>query len=383
MRPFEVQWSEAQIARLRQRLRETDLPPAPPGSGWRFGADADFMERLRLHWIEDYDWRAAMESLNRYPQFVTRIDGQDIHFLHVRGECEGRRPLLLTHGWPGSILEFFHLIEPLAFPSRHGGQAEDAFDLVIPSLPGFGFSGRPAAPIGQRATAGLWRKLMTEVLGYPRFLAQGGDWGSMVTSWLGVDHGDVVCAIHLNMLGLGSTAPPQNEAEQRWLEAVQTAQQSLWGYAMLQMFKPQSLAWASADNPLGQAAWLIERFHDWSDLRRRGFEELYSLDFLLNNAMLYVATGSFASALWYYAGLAQDGFAIMPDGLRCRTPTAYANFSADAMMPAPPRSRVELSYEVTRWSDFAEGGHFAALECPQQYLQDVREWGREVWPASR
>ncbi|MBD8561828.1 epoxide hydrolase [Pseudomonas fluorescens] len=380
MRPFLVQWSEEQIAQLRQRLRGTSLPQAPADSGWEFGADFRFMETLRHYWNEDYDWRIAMAKLNRYPQFITTIDGLNIHFVHVRGESKGRRPLLLTHGWPGSQFEFYHLIESLAFPSLHGGHSEDAFDLVIPSLPGFGFSGRPDGPIGQRATASLWRKLMTEVLGYPQFLAQGGDWGSIVTSWLGVDHGDVVSSIHLNMFGLGSTAPAQNESEQQWFNAVQIAQQRMSGYAMLQMFKPQSLAWAAADNPLGQPAWLVERFHDWSDLRHRTFEEIYPLDYLLTNIMLYVITGSFTSSLWYYVGLARDGFCILPSGLRCETPTAFANSPADTMMPPPPRTRVELTYRVTQWTDFAEGGHFLAFERPQEFLQDVREWGRDIWP---
>ncbi|MEM5386424.1 epoxide hydrolase [Paraburkholderia phymatum] len=382
MTPYKVEWSEANVAAMLERVRSTTLPPAPPGSAWTYGCDAAFLERVRSYWLDEYDWRAAQENLNRFPQFTTRLGECEIHFVHVRGESEGRRPLLLTHGWPGSHFEFWELIEPLAFPSRFGGRPESAFDLVIPSLPGFGFSGKPPGPIGQRATAALWNELMTTVLGYPQYLAQGGDWGSVVTSWLGLDCAASVRAIHLNMMAFRSHAPSQNEDEQRWMEATQLAQIRYGGYSALQMSKPQSLAWATADNPLGQAAWIIERFHDWSDLRRRTFEQVHPLDELLTNVMIYVMTGSFVSAAWYYAGVVQDGFCMLPPGVRCETPTAYASFSGDALMPPPPRSRFELLYRLTRWTDFSEGGHFAAMEQPRAFLDDLRTWASECWPLS-
>lgn len=374
MQSFEVKWSADEIKEVLDRVEAIRLPPAPAGSGWTYGCDADFLEKLRRHWVGKFDWRAAMAELNRYPQFVARIGDLDIHFLHVKGESQGRRPLLLTHGWPGSHYEFWKVIEPLAFPSRFGGKAEDAFDLVIPSLPGFGFSGKPAGPTSQRATAELWNTLMTEVLGYREYLAQGGDWGAIVTSWLGLNHSGSVKAIHLNMLGFRSQQPAQNEAEGKWMQMAQMAQMRYSGYAALQMSKPQSLAWATAGNPLGQAAWIVERFHDWADLRRRSFEQVFSLDELLTNVMIYVMTGSFVSAAWYYPGVVQDGFTILPPGTRCMTPTAYADCSGDALMPAPPRSRVELVYNLNRWSTLPEGGHFAAMEVPQSFVEDLRGW---------
>lgn len=380
MTPFRVQWSETDINAMLQQVRDFKLPPAPANSGWTYGCDAAFLERLRNHWLHNYDWRAAMQNLNRFPQFTANVGGLDVHFVHVRGEGRAPRPLILTHGWPGSHFEFWRLIEPLAFPTRHGGRAEDAFDVIVPSLPGFGFSGKPPGPSGQRVTAGLWNELMTRVLGYSQYLAQGGDWGAVVTSWLGVDHGAHVRGIHLNMPGLRSQTPPQNEAEQRWMEASQMAQLQLSGYSALQMSKPQSLAWAAANNPLGQAAWIAERFHDWSDLRSRSFEEVHPLDELLTNIMIYIMTDSFVSAAWYYPGVVQDGFCIMPAGERCETPTAYAALPGDSLLPTPPRSRLELIYNLTRWREFSEGGHFAAMERPAEFLQDVREWAREIWP---
>jgi len=375
---FKVEWSEAEVARVLRRVRECRLPPVLPGMGWHLGCDAGFLHQVQQYWVESWDWRGAMANLNRYPQYRAEVDGLDIHFVHVVGEAGGRRPLLLTHGWPGSHFEFWEVIEALAFPSRHGGRAEDAFDLVIPSLPGFGFSGKPQKLLGQRATAGLWNKLMTEVLGYSRYRAQGGDWGALVTSWLGHDHAPAVSAIHLNMLGMRSMDPPQNEAEQVWAKQSEMARGKLGGYAALQITKPQSLIWATADNPLGQAAWILERFHDWSDLRQRSFEQVYSMDHLLTNIMIYVMTGSFASAACYYPGVALDGFAVLPHGQRCQTPTAYADFSGDASQPSPPRSRVELTYHLTRWSTAPEGGHFAAMEAPAWFVEDLRAWARAI-----
>jgi pimeloyl-ACP methyl ester carboxylesterase len=379
MNPFQVEWHAVDVARVLSRVQECQLPPAPSDSGWALGCDAQFLERLRRHWLEGFDWRAAVARLNRYPQFIARIEDLDIHFVHVRGEADGRRPLVLTHGWPGSHYEFWKVVEPLAFPSRFGGCSQDAFDLIIPSLPGFGFSGKPPGPLGQRVTARLWHRLMTEVLGYPQYLAQGGDWGAVVTSWLGVDHRPATRGIHLNMVGLRSPLPPQNEDEKKWLETSQIAQMRFGGYAALQMSKPQSLAWATASNPLGQAAWIAERFHDWSDLRQRAFEEVHPLDELLTTIMIYVMTGSFVSAAWYYVGVALEGFCMLPPGKRCETPTAYANFPLDAVLPPQPRSRIELLYNLTRWTDFSEGGHFAAVERPQELLEDLRAWGRECW----
>jgi pimeloyl-ACP methyl ester carboxylesterase len=376
-RAFEVTWSEAEVARVLDRVATTRLPPAPPGSGWTYGCDADFLQGVQRYWTQDYDWRGALDRLNKYPQFVATIDGQDIHYLHVRGESPTPRPLLMTHGWPGSQVEFWDVIEPLAFPSRFGGRAEDAFDLVLPSLPGYGFSGCPAQPLGQRATARLWNLLMTEVLGYPRYLAQGGDWGAIVTSWLGLDHGENVRAIHLNLLAFRHAEPPRDEAEGKWMQTALAAQQSLGAYSALQRVRPQSLAWAAADNPLGQAAWMLERFHDWADLRTRRFEDVFTLDRLVTNAMLYVMTGSFTSALWYYAAMVPEGMLVLPAGTRCETPTAYTDY-ADPLVPAPPRSRAERAYRIERWVQAPAGGHFAAMENPAFFIDDLREWAASL-----
>ncbi len=378
--PFRVAFSPEAVAHVRARVAHYPFPPAPEGGGWAYGCDAAFLSTLCRYWVERFDWDACQAALNRYPQFIAEVDGFRLHFVHVIGEAAGRRPLLITHGWPGSHYEFWNVIEPLAFPSRHGGRAEDAFDLVIPSLPGFGFSGRPARPLGQRATARLFDRLLTETLGYPRYLAQGGDWGALVTSWLGLDHAAHCRGVHLNMVGLRPPGPPQGEAELAWLSQTQAAMQALGAYFQLQASKPQSLAWAMADNPVGQAAWIIERFHDWSDLRERPFEAVYSLDQLLTNIAIYVMTDAFTTSVWYYRALFEEGGAQLAAGQRCETPTAIAAFPGEALYRTPPRSWVERAYNVTRWTDMPRGGHFAAMEAPDLFVEDLRAWGREAAP---
>jgi microsomal epoxide hydrolase len=377
--PFKVDWDAAAIEAVLARVRDYPWPVAPEvPDGWAYGCDGAFLKKLCAHWTDGYDWRGAVAELNRYPQFTARVEDFDIHFLHVVGEAGGKRPLLLSHGWPGSHYEFWGAIEKLAWPSRHGGSAADAFDLVIPSLPGFGFSSKPARPFGQRATARLFNTLMTDVLGYPTYLAQGGDWGALVTSCLGVDHAASARAIHINMIGLRPAGGPKSEAETQWLARSGMAMDMLGAYFRLQASKPQSVAWLGAGNPVGQAAWIVERFYDWSDRRDRPFDEVFSLDQLLTNVMIYVMTGSFTTGAWYYRALMEGGGIALAEGERCETPTAFANFPGETIIPAAPRSWVERAYNITRWTDMPRGGHFAAMEQPDLFVDDLRAWAREL-----
>ena len=379
IKPFSVEWSSDAVGRVLDRVRAYPFPPAPAvEDGWNYGCDAHVLKGLCARWTGGYDWKAAIDDLNRFHQFTVRVEEFDLHFVHVVGEAGGKRPLLLSHGWPGSHFEFWASIEKLAFPSRFGGQASDAFDLVIPSLPGFGFSSKPKRPFGQRGTARLFNALMTEVLGYDRYLAQGGDWGALVTSWLGFDHGAHAQAIHLNMLGFRPIGGPKGDAETAWAARTQAASQMLGAYFQLQVSKPQSIAWRGADNPVGQAAWIGERFHDWSDLRVKPFDQVYSRDQLLTNVMIYVMTGSFTTGAWYYRGLIEEGGIQQLEGKRCETPTAFANFPGEALYQAPPRTFAERAYNITRWTDMPRGGHFAAMEEPDLFVEDVRAWARDV-----
>ena len=378
IKPFEVAWSEEDVGRVLDQVRAYPWPPAPVGGEWNYGTDADYLKKLCAHWTDAYDWRAAVAELNRFPQFKARIEDFDIHFVHVVGEAQERRPLLISHGWPGSHYEFWQVIEKLAFPSRFGGEASDAFDLVVPSLPGFGFSSKPARPFGQRGTARLFNTLMTQVLGYETYLAQGGDWGGLVTSYLGLDHGQHAKAIHLNMFGLRPFGGPTSDEEKAWVAQSQAMMDVLGAYFRLQVSRPQSLAWLAAGNPVGQAAWIAERFHDWSDLSTKGFEDVYPLDRMLTNIMIYVMTGSFTTGAWYYRALLEEGRVFLAEGQRCETPTAYADFPGEPLYKAPPRSWAERAHNITRWTQMPRGGHFAAMEEPDLFVQDVREWGREV-----
>ena len=378
-KPFEVDWSATQIGEVLEKVRHYPWPPVPDvADGWAYGTDGDFLKDICAYWLDGYDWRAAVADLNRFPQFTARIEDFDIHFVHVVGEAGGKRPLILSHGWPGSHYEFWGSIERLAFPSRFGGEAKDAFDVVVPSLPGFGFSSKPAKPFGQRATAGLFNKLMTEVLGYDRYLAQGGDWGAFVTSCLGLDHAAHVKAIHLNMLGFRPPGGPKGPEETAWMTRQNIMMDVMGAYFRLQASKPQSLAWLGAGNPVGQAAWIFERFYDWCDRRHAKFEDVFTKDQLLTNAMIYIMTGSFTTGAWYYRALLEGGGVAMAEGQRCETPTAFANFPGEVLYQAPPRSYAERAYNITRWTEMKDGGHFAAMEQPHAFVADVREWAREI-----
>lgn len=382
-KPFAIHIPDEKLAAIRARVEAYSWFPAPANEqGFAYGMSTPVMQDIQRYWLEQYDWRDAEAELNRWPQFTAEVDGLAIHFVHVVGEAKGKRPLLITHGWPGSVYEFWQAIGPLAFPSEHGGWAEDAFDLVIPSLPGYGFSGKPASPLGQRATAALWDKLMRDVLGYPAYLAQGGDWGSMVTSWLGKNHGTAdgkggCRGIHLNMMAMRPTpALPQTAEETAWLQRSQMMMQMEGAYLMQQATKPQTLAMALMDSPMGTAAWILEKFHGWSDLRERGLLEVYTRDQLLTNVMIYLVNDAIATSVWYYNALFQEGGASLPEGERCETPTAFASYPGEEYILAPPQSWAKRAYNITRWTQLPKGGHFAAMEVPEIYVADVRDWAR-------
>ena len=381
--PFTINIAQDKLDAIRARVEAYHWFPAPEGlPDWQLGMSTPVLKDLQAYWLDTYDWRAEERKLNKYPQFKVEIEGIPIHFLHVVGEADGKRPLLLTHGWPGSIYEFYDAIGPLAYPSEHGGKPDDAFDLIIPSLPGYGFSGKPSAPLGQRATAKLWNTLMQEVLGYDTYLAQGGDWGGMVTSWIGLDHGTHDAkggckAIHLNMIGLRPTpATPQSEDELAWVQRTQMGMQLEGSYFMQQATKPQTLAMSLMDSPMGTAAWIVEKFHGWSDLKDGDLFSVYTRDQLLTNVMIYLVNDAIATSVWYYAAFMGEGGASLPEGVRCETPTGFANFPGETLYTPPPRSWCDRAYNITHWSDMSHGGHFAAMEAPDLFVEDVRSWAR-------
>jgi microsomal epoxide hydrolase len=371
--PFRVDLGDDVLGGIRARLRSATLPTRR-GEGWEHGASIDYLEQFRRYWIDDFDWAAAQERLNAHPQFTATIEGLRIHFYWVRGSGPAARPLLLTHGWPGSVVEFLAALDALAHPEANGGDSADPFDVVVPSLPGFGFSGRPDGVVGPQSTARLWRRLMIDVLGYERFGAQGGDLGSMVTAYLGGEHADVVSAIHLNFVPIRPAPDTELSAEERnWKEEADAYRARELDYFVLQEHRPQTLAVALHDSPLGAAAWMLERLNSWSD---GGVAQAFCIDDLITNLLLYLATGRIESSLWFYRSFLLECEGRTHPADRVEVPTGVAVFPKEMLNGRPPRTWAERDYEVVHWSTMPRGGHFACLEQPELFVRGVREFFR-------
>jgi microsomal epoxide hydrolase len=361
-----------------ERVRGFEWPDAPEGGGWAYGAELATMKQIVEYWLHGYDWYREQDALNRLPHFKARVRDLDIHFIHVRSNSDRRRPLLITHGWPGSILEFMNIIEPLAFPEKHAGKASDAFDLVIPSLPGYGFSGKPAKPISPRTVASYFDELMVGTLGYTNYIAQGGDWGSSVSGWLGYDHPQCR-AVHLNMFGWRAPGvEPETDEEKQAARHAELLFNLEGAYFREQSTKPLTLSYPVMDSPVGMAAWIIEKFHGWSDLDGGRLESAYTKDQLITNVMIYLVTRTFGTSTWLYRGLFEDtsGKPVPPKS-RIEKPVGIARFPKD-LIPFPPRSLVERHMNVTHWTEFQRGGHFAAMERPQDLIEDIRAFARQL-----
>jgi len=366
-RPFKVAVPDAVLERIAARLGLSEVGYAPrDDEPWRHGTSAPYLAELLDHWRTRFDWRRAEERLNAFPQFKAQVEDIEVHFYHVRGSGPAGRAIILTHGWPGSVVEFLRVIDRLAHPERFGGRAEDGFDIVVPSLPGYGFSSRPAAPIGPRRVATLWRRLMVDVLGYPHFFAQGGDWGAAVTSWLGSDHPDVVSAIHVNLL-VGALDGDDSLETREWQAKLNAVRALESGYAQEQATRPQTIGLALADSPLGFAAWVVEKFQRWGDTHG-DIESRFDKDLLLTNIMIYLVNDAVTSAMWMYYGADQEAARYTR---RVDVPCAVALFPAE-FLPIPPRSTVERLVNLQRWTEMPAGGHFAALEEPEDFANDVR-----------
>jgi pimeloyl-ACP methyl ester carboxylesterase len=380
--PFTIAIPEATLQDIRRRVAEFPWHEMPVDGGWEYGANLDYMKSLCQYWLDEYDWREHEAALNQFSHFKAPVDDGhdvlDVHYIYEKGSGPNPVPLLINHGWPGSVVEFMKLIEPLAHPERFGGNVEDAFDVVAPSLPGFGFSGAPPRPFGPRRIAGHLSRLMTDVLGYPKYLAQGGDWGAGVASWLGYDHAPACQAIHINVIVMQHSDGPQTAEEREWSARWEDEQIMQHGYRTQQATRPQTLSYAMMDSPVGVAAWIVEKFHDWSDIRNDDVETAHSKDTMLTNIMVYLVTRTFNTASWIYYGRREEGGRCMShDGTRVEVPTAAALFPAE-MLSWPPRSYVERMYNITRWTEMPHGGHFAALEAPEHLLEDIRAFARTL-----
>ncbi len=378
IQPFHIDIPGETLDRIRARVADFPWHEMPDDGGWEYGTNLDYMKELCAYWVEEFDWRTQEAAINRFSNFIAPVDGIDIHFIHEKGSGPAPLPLIISHGWPGSVVEFLDIIEPLAHPEHFGGSANDAFEVIAPSLPGFGFSGRPPRPIGPRKMADLFDTLMTDVLGYNSYLAQGGDWGGAISSWLGYNHAPACRAIHINIMTMRHPDGPKGREEEAWALEFEREQIMENGYRTQQATKPQTLSYAMMDSPVGVAAWIIEKFNSWSDTDSDNIESVHSKDSLLTDIMVYLVTGTFNTASWIYYGRREEGGRLLsPEGKRVEVPTGCALFPAE-LLSWPPRSYVERVYNVTHWTEMPRGGHFAAMEQPDLLIEDIRAFARTV-----
>ena len=371
--PYRIDIPQGALDDLRDRLGRTRWPDELPGVGWDLGVPLDYLKGLAEYWATTYDWRGQEAALNEFAQFTTIIDDQNVHFLHVRSPEPGALPLLITHGWPGSIAEFLDIIGPLADPAAHGGDPADAFHVIAPSIPGFGFSG-PTHETGWNTVrvAHAWAELMRR-LGYERYGAQGGDTGALVSPELGRIDPEHLAGIHVNNLLTfpSGQLDDLSEADQGRLKLMQHWQNEMAGYASIQSTRPQTLAYALTDSPAGQLAWIVEKFKEWTDPAAELPEDAVDRDRLLTDVSIYWLTATAgSSARLYYEGAKSWGQANEPSAV----PTGVAVFPMDITI----RSIAESQHNIVHWTEFDRGGHFAAMEAPDLLVADVREFFRPL-----
>jgi len=384
--PYTIAIPEAALADLKQRLAHTRLPREPDDANWLYGSNRAYMARFIEHWREQFDWRIWEAKLNGFLNYrvaLLRPDDQTqqvVHFLIEPGSGQesgqrAPRPLLLTHGWPGSVFEFIHLIERLAHPERFGGRVEDAFTVVCPSLPGYGVSMPLHKPISARKVASLWRDLMVKALGFERFFVQAGDWGSIVSSWLGADHPQHVAAMHLNMVPLRPPiTQPLTDEEKAWAALAKKRHAAEGGYFAIQSTKPTTLGYGLSDSPAGLAGWIVEKFHGFPG-GPASKEPPFSMDDMLATISLYWFTDTAATATWmYWATVRAGDLAMKPDEF-ISPPTAFLLPPWDLVPPSPP-GWLERGYNVAQFHVMPRGGHFVAMEQPDAFIEDVQEFFR-------
>ena len=377
--PTTLHIPEPAIVDLRERLARTRFPDQAPGPAWSYGTDLDYMRQLTDYWRSGFDWRAQEARLNAFPQFTTALSDIDLHFLHVPGQGPAPYPLLLLHGWPGSVFEFIDIIPLLSDPARFGGDPADAFTVVAPSLPGYGLSFRPGQKrFGIEEIADCVAALMSERLGYAKFAVQGGDWGAITAARLGYAHPDKLLGIHVNLLAVrrerdaAATPPPE---ETRFYEEAALWLKEETGYQWIQGTRPQTLAFGLTDSPAGLAAWIVEKFRTWSDCDG-DVERAFTRDQLLANISFYWFTGAIGSSFFpYYFRMHRDW--PVPRGAAVAAPTGYAEFPREILRP--PRSLAARTFtDICRWTEMPRGGHFAAMEEPEALAREVREFFRPL-----
>jgi len=378
VKSFKVNISDKIIKNIYDKVKKYQWHEMPKDGGWEYGTNLDYMKEISNYWVNKFDWKKYEDQINKFSNFTTRVSDINIHFIQEKGSGSNPMPLLIMHGWPGSIIEFLHIIQKLAHPERFGGNEEDGFDVIVPSLPGFGFSESPKRPIGPRKMANIFNTLMTKNLGYKNYLAQGGDWGATISNWLGYDHSKKCKALHINCLTMRHPDGPKTQEERDWQIKFDKDQIMQDGYRTQQATKPQTLSYGMMDSPVGVAAWIIEKFYFWSDLKNNNIESIYSKDILIANIMIYLVTKTFNTASWIYFGRREEGGRFFPkDFHKIEVPTAIAEFPAE-MSDWPPRSYVNRLFNIKRWTKMDKGGHFAAMEQPELLVNDIVEFSRSL-----
>ena len=384
IQPFKVRVPEETLKDLEDRLTRTRWPDEIPGSGWDYGANLDYVKELVEYWRTKFDWRAQEQLINSFPNYRATVDGFGIHFIQERGKGPNPLPIVVTHGWPGSIFEMYKIIPLLSDPASHGGDPADSFDVIVPSAPGYGFSDRPAKTgMNLMGIADLWGKLMTEGLNYDRFGAHGGDWGAFVTARLGFSYPQNVVGVHVTAVGsrgvgvspyLGPGSREISEAEEAHFGQWESWGRNEGGYAHEQATKPQTLSYGLNDSPTGLCTWIVEKFRTWSDCNG-DVESVYTKDELLTNVMIYWVTQTIGSSTrLYYENNVNPWY--LAQGERVEVPTAIAIYPKE--IGRPPREWAERSFNVQRWTPMPRGGHFAALETPDLLVNDLREFFRPL-----
>jgi microsomal epoxide hydrolase len=373
---FRIQIAKEVLDDLKYRLDHVRWPDQLKDSGWERGTEIGYLQSLVSYWRDHFDWRAQEQELNRYSQFHCNVDGIDVHFVHERGKGPNPLPIILTHGWPDSFIRYKKIISLLTDPARYGGDPEDSFDVIVPSLPGFGFSSRPDhSGINNFRVSELWAKLMTEELGYGRFAAAGGDIGSGVTRYLALNHPELLVGIHLTDIGIIRNLMTSNDqaglskeelnykiSAQKWISHE-------GAYISLQSTRPQTLAYGLSDSPVGLAGWIVEKFRAWSDCNG-DLRQKFSEDELLTNIMIYWVTNTIGSSTRMY----YENMHSLPSMGPIEVPTGIALFPADILLP--PKGWAERNLNITRWTVMPRGGHFTAMEEPELLVDDIRAFCR-------
>ncbi len=374
IKPYKISVPKSTLNNIYKKVRSYPWKMMQNVNGWEYGTNYNYLKKISKYWVSKYNWKKFENKINSFKNYKTNVDGINLHFIIEKSKNTKSRPLLLLHGWPGSVIEFFDIIPRLAHPEQFGGKIEDGFDVIVPSLPGFGFSTPIKKALGPRRIGKILNKFMVKNLGHKNYIVQGGDWGATIAAWIGLDSAKNCKGIHINCLPIRHPKGPKNNKEKKWEIKFNFDQIMQEGYRTQQATKPQSLSYAMIDSPVGTAAWILEKFHGWSDLNKGKIEKTFSKDELISNIMIYIITNSFNTAAWIYFGRRKEGGRSFPKNFKkIKVPTAIAEFPKE-MLEWPPKSYVNRIFNIKRWKKFPKGGHFAALEVPNLLINDIKNF---------